>query len=83
MKKKIIKLSIIIPTHNEEETISELIKRIPKLPYSAEIIVVDDGIDKTAEIARSLKSYYRLNVLHFDDRLGKGGAFLEALKHAK
>jgi len=77
-------LSIIIPTYNEEENIAEVIIRIPKLPYSTEIIVVDDGKDKTAEIAsRTKNSHYPVLVLHFNEKKGKGGAFLEGLKKSQ
>ena len=51
-----MKLSILIPAYNEEDTIGQVIEEIPKSIASIdniEIIVVDDGSsDKTAKIAR-------------------------------
>ena len=51
-----MKLSVIIPAYNEEETIADVINQIPQsieLIDTIEIIIIDDGSkDKTAEIAR-------------------------------
>ncbi len=46
------KVTIVIPTYNEEKTIKEIIKGVK--PYVNEIIVVDakKSIDRTAEIAK-------------------------------
>jgi len=50
-----LKLTILIPAYNEEGTIKQVIKEIPKSFYSIreiEIIVIDDGSkDNTANIA--------------------------------
>lgn len=46
-RKKMIKLSIIIPAYNAEPYIYELIKRLrPQLTEEVEVIVVDDGSKK-------------------------------------
>ncbi|MDA1335147.1 MAG: glycosyltransferase, partial [bacterium] len=48
-----MKLSIIIPTYNEEKTIKDILERIRnvEIGMEKEIIVVDDGSkDKTREI---------------------------------
>jgi|TARA_Y100000310_G_scaffold82857_1_gene79464 dolichol-phosphate mannosyltransferase len=49
------KITIVIPTLNEEKTIKSVIKGVK--PYSDEIIVVDakKAKDKTADIAKSMK----------------------------
>ena len=51
-----LKLTILIPAYNEEETIKQVIQEIPKSIESIkdiEIIVIDDGSsDNTAKIAR-------------------------------
>ena len=53
-----IKLSIIIPTYNEEEDIGECLKSLEDQdPIDMEIIIVDDGsTDRTREIAQSFKN---------------------------
>lgn len=48
------KVSIIIPTRNEEENIAELLKQLSVHltgKYDYEAVVVDDSTDKTAEVA--------------------------------
>lgn len=52
-----MKISVIIPTYNEEKTISDCIKSLVKQDYKElEIIVVDDGsVDKTIEVLRNLQ----------------------------
>jgi len=53
-----MKLTVTIPSFNEEKTISKVIREIPKkIPgiKKIEIIVIDDGsTDKTASVARKL-----------------------------
>jgi len=52
-----VKLSIIIPFYNEEETIEEIINRVLEIPLELkkEIILVDDfSRDQSREKAQSL-----------------------------
>jgi len=72
-----MKVSIVIPTYNEEECIARTIKEIPKNAID-EIIIVDISTDKTAEIARKLgcKVYRQKGVV------GLGGAFRQGAEHA-
>jgi dolichol-phosphate hexosyltransferase len=72
--KKLEKISIIIPCHNEEEGIAKVINGIPinrlkKIGYETEIIIVDSACtDRTAEICRAL------GVRVIDGKKGKGNA---------
>ena len=74
-------VSIVIPTMNEEETISDVISKAKKtledlnLPY--EIVVVDNSSDKTPEIAESLGAKVIKGVK------GYGKAYIEGFKVAK
>jgi len=81
-------LSIIIHTHNEEKRIEETLRLLERFldekRINYEIIVVDDGTDKTAEIvATQGKANEKIRLLHFPSRLGKGGAVVEGFKAAK
>lgn len=65
-----LKVSIIIPTLNEEENIPYVFKRIPEDTY--QVILVDgQSVDNTVEIARKLRP--DLCVV-FQTRRGKGNA---------
>lgn len=73
--------SLIIPAYNEENRIGPFLDHLKEnLSSEWEIIVVCDGNDSTAEIARA--SGNRFNVLEFNKRLGKGGAVIEGFKAA-
>ena len=63
-----LKISVVIPTLNEEETLAEIIEGCK--PYADEIIVVDGhSQDRTREVAESLGVKVIL-----DNRKGKGAA---------
>ena len=68
-KKRIV---CIIPTLNEEPTISSVIKEIPRDRVN-EIVVVDSSIDATPEIARGLGAK-----VMYEYKKGKGRALRAA-----
>lgn len=71
-------ISVIIPAHNEEETIGIVIDKIRESKYDLEIIVVDNcSTDKTSEIAKAkgVKTVYCENK-------GKGYAMEEGIKNS-
>lgn len=74
-------ISVIIPAYNEEKRIRTTLEDLlHNMRYLKEIIVVCDGVDGTAELARSFGD--KIKVLEFKDRLGKGGAIIEGFKEA-
>ncbi|TFH62114.1 MAG: glycosyltransferase, partial [Candidatus Zixiibacteriota bacterium] len=55
-----MKLSIIIPTYNEDKTIMEIMSRVLEAPLGdgvqREVIVVDDGsVDSTNELMKTFE----------------------------
>lgn len=87
-------LSIVIPTRNEAENISELVRRIeaavmrdPSLDLATtEVIFVDDSSDDTPEaIARAARTAgTRIDCLHREDPVGGlGGAVLAGVRAAR
>ena len=36
-------VSVLIPVHDEERTVEQVIRRVAELPFESEIVVVDDG----------------------------------------
>ncbi len=86
-----MKLSIIIPTYNEQNTIEELVAYVQSVQYPVphEIIIVDDAsIDRTYEKEISIRRHSREeqdNIRLFKNRVnrGKGYSIREGIRHAK
>jgi len=75
-----MKVSVIIPCYNEEENVKECINRI-NLPYTHEIILVDDGSeDKTRKEAKEIKKS-NLKVIGYKKNQGKGNAVRVGVEH--
>lgn len=77
-----IKVLVVIPTYNEEESISNLLARLQAVreklanSFDIDILVVDDGSpDKTVEIIKSL-DFSKIKVLQRDQKNGLGPAYL-------
>jgi glycosyltransferase involved in cell wall biosynthesis len=83
-----MKLSIIIPVYNEQQTVATLLGRVRrvKLPQGIkkEIIIVDDGsTDESRKIIRQLKRKFPEIKTHLSIvNLGKGAAIRFGIKHA-
>ena len=77
------KLSVIIPTYNEESSIVEVVHRVTNADIGdleREIIVVDDGSrDSTRRILQQMP---RIHVIFHERNLGKGGAIKTGLAAA-
>lgn len=81
-EEKIIKLTIIVPVYNEEETVAEILQRLDniKIPkVKKEVIVVDDAsIDSTFNILDRNRSLID-KLIRNKERRGKGGALKKGL----
>jgi glycosyltransferase involved in cell wall biosynthesis len=72
-----MKLSVIIPVYNEEETVGEILARVLALDVDKEIIVVDDGsTDGTGNVLAqaAAKDPETVIVIKMDTNRGKGAA---------
>ena len=75
-----MKISVIIPFHNEEENVDFVLNEVRKEIPDAEIIAVDDGsTDKTGLM---LKKHSSVNVISFKKRLGQSAALYVGLSRA-
>jgi glycosyltransferase involved in cell wall biosynthesis len=78
-----VKISIVIPAYNEALTIEETLKRVHRVPYDKEIVVVDDGsTDGTRDILQqsALISPMGIRVLLHEQNQGKGAALRTGFK---
>ena len=80
---RVPKVTVIIPTYNEENTIERVLKNVLSFDYpNFEVIIADDSTDGTAEKISRLKDP-RLKIVHRNDRKGwKAGAINNALNYA-
>lgn len=84
-----IQVSVIIPAHNVKKTlgtvVGQIINELNNSTKNYELIIAEDGsTDGTYELAKSLaKKNKRVKLLHFERRLGKGGALKNAFLKAE
>ncbi len=77
-----MKLSVLIPVFNEEESIQELLERVLAVPCEKEIVVVDDcSSDGTWSVLNSAVDP-RIRVHRHQVNQGKGAGICTALIHA-
>jgi glycosyltransferase involved in cell wall biosynthesis len=82
-----MKLSIIIPVYNEEETIPLVIEQALAVPLDnveKEIVIVNDGsTDQTETVLEDLSAHMpgQLTIVHHEENQGKGAAIRTALAH--
>ena len=76
-----MKLSVLIPVYNEEETLREIVQRVLEQPWEKELILVDDASsDGTAAILEELaREHAEVEVRRHSTNLGKGAALRTAL----
>lgn len=71
-------LCVVMPCYNEESTVTEALRRVLASPYTAEVVVVDDGsTDATLKLVEALageRRDLRLSVLAQPRNRGKGAA---------
>jgi len=80
-----MKLSIIIPCYNEENTIKAIVEKVLKFSlYDKEIIIVDDcSTDQSRKIIKNLAEDTSIIKYFFlDKNLGKGAALNKGFKEA-
>lgn len=84
---KAMKLSIIIPVFNEENTITDLLKLVKNIDYGipTEIIVVNDGsTDKTYEQLLKVKNIVKdIKIISYKKNRGKGYAIRRGIRNIK
>ena len=82
------KLTIVIPTFNEEKTIKSTISKIydvlKSINLSPEVLIIDDSKDKTYHVLKKLmKSYKDLRTIQRTEGRGVGSAIRLGIKEAR
>ena len=76
-----MKVSIVIPVYNEQNTIRTVLEKVLTLPLEKEVIVVNDcSSDDTESILRDIQ-HPDLKVIHGIENRGKGHAIRLGMKH--
>lgn len=79
-----LKLSVIIPAYNEDQTLLTIIKKVTEIPLDSEIIIVDDGsTDSTPRILSNYKNKHSFKISRYKSNQGKGIAILGDSKRRK
>jgi len=74
-----VKLSVIIPIYNEEETCQKLIEKVKSISIQKQIIVVDDGsTDSSSNILHNING---IELITHEINRGKGSAVQSAIPH--
>lgn len=80
-----LKLSVIIPTYNEDKTVSKVIEKVKKTKINnieKEIIIVDDfSTDNTKSILKKLGDK-SLKIFYHNKNIGKGAAIRTGLENS-
>jgi glycosyltransferase involved in cell wall biosynthesis len=77
-----MKVSVLIPAYNEEDTVEEVVRRVAAVDLEKEIIVVDDrSTDRTLQNVSALRQEGLVIISHERNR-GKGAAIRTALAAA-
>ena len=78
-----MKLSIIIPVYNEEQTLETVVAAVRAAPFEKEILIVDDGsTDRTREILEQYAKDKVVRVLLQPHNMGKGAALRRGFEEA-
>ena len=76
-------LSVLIPVHNEERTLEQVLDAVERRPEVSEIVLVNDGsTDGTRQILAARRFAVPTQVIHHERNRGKGSAIRTAIQAA-
>jgi len=75
-----LSLSVLIPVHNEERTLEQVLNAVERRPEVSEIVLVNDGsTDGTRKILDARTFSVPAQVIHHERNRGKGSAIRTAI----
>ncbi len=79
-----MKALVIIPTYNERENLTELLRQIFALGIGLEVLIVDDNSpDRTGQLADEMAAADpHIHVLHRAGKMGLGSAYVAGFRYA-
>ncbi|MEM9882305.1 MAG: glycosyltransferase family 2 protein [Planctomycetota bacterium] len=70
-----MKLSVVIPIYNEQETLDEIIRQVRAVPVEKDLVLIDDfSTDETRDILKRYEADDDCTVLYHEKNQGKGAA---------
>src|SRR6266487_4440015 len=61
-----MRISVVIPVYNEEETVAQVLESLSRVPLNLEIVVVDDAsTDRTWDILQELRQKKPFDTYHY------------------
>ncbi len=79
-----MKISVVMPVFNEQDTINEIIDRVKRVDMEKEIILVDDfSSDGTRSILEVFSNDKHIKVFFHDRNRGKGAALRTGFEHVQ
>lgn len=80
-----MKLSVIIPTYNEEKTVAQLINKVYGINLTKEIIIVNDGSSDNTynEIKKAIHNKNNFKIINNKKNFGKGYSIRNGLEQVK
>lgn len=76
---------VIVPTYNELENISDMVRTVMELEGNFELLIIDDGSpDGTSEVVKTLQNSFegRLHLMERAGKLGLGTAYVGGFRWA-
>ena len=79
-----MKLSVVIPVYNEEQTLEEILGKVLAVSLDKELVIVDDGSsDGTRRILNEkFADRDNVNIIFHETNSGKGAAVRTGIRHA-
>ena len=78
-----MKISVVIPVYNEENTLGEIVSAVLATPYEKELIMVNDcSSDRSGELLEELaKEHPEIRCFHHEENRGKGAGLATGFQH--